>query len=216
MQDDQWRNHWDQRYATGEYIFGREPNRFLVANRTLIPPGRVLCVGDGEGRNGVWLAQQGFTVTALDYSRTALDKTRRLAAEAGVMIDRQYANVLEADLGEERFSAIISIFLHLDEARLPDLHTRYTRALEPGGIFLAESYSKRQLQYSSGGPRTPEALYEAEYFRRDFPDFEFIYLNEELTNLDEGSAHRGTASVIRAILKKPLDDQSEQGDHDAR
>jgi len=203
MMSDKWQSKWDQRYAAVDYVFGRDPNAFLVRNLDRIPAGKVLCAGDGEGRNGVWLALQGFNVTALDYSRKGLEKARKLAEEFQVEINFIMADILEVDLGWEQYDAIINIFLHFDKDKIPVLHKQYLTSLKPGGIFLAEVYSKDQLKYNSGGPKSHDALYEPDYYHRDFPGWKRHYLKQELIELDEGNGHNGRASVIRAILEKP-------------
>ncbi|MBC8401638.1 MAG: class I SAM-dependent methyltransferase [Candidatus Marinimicrobia bacterium] len=203
MTTDKWTTKWDQRYSVDEYVFGKEPNVFLTQNVNRLPVGKVLCAGDGEGRNGIWLAKQGFMVTSLDYSRKGLEKARALAEEFQVEIELVQANILEIDLGISRYDAIVNIFLHFAEDKIPHLHSQYHRALKSGGSLLSEVYSKDQLHYNSGGPKFRNALYEPEYYLRDFPGWTKHYLKKEVIILGEGSGHQGKASVVRAILTKP-------------
>ncbi len=203
MVSDKWLSKWDQRYATANYVFGKDPNAFLVRNLDRIPPGKVLCAGDGEGRNGIWLAKQGFEVTSLDYSPIGLQKARKLAKEYQVEVNFVMADILDIDLGLEHYDAIISIFLHLDKSKIPLLHKQYMTSLKPSGAILVEVFSKDQLKYGSGGPKSRDALYHQDYFCRDFPGWKRHYLRQELIELAEGSGHNGQASVIRAILEKP-------------
>ena len=93
---EQLQQFWDQRYAVSDYVYGTEPNSFLIEHiRYVSVGGRVLCLADGEGRNGVWLARQGFDVTSVDVSRQGVDKMRRLAAQAGVALNADVADVTE-------------------------------------------------------------------------------------------------------------------------
>lgn len=207
MSTTRWITKWDQRYATAEFVFGTEPNQFLLENQQRLNPGSVLCAGDGEGRNGVWLAQQGMAVTSVDYSAVGIEKARRLAVKSKVEVDFTFANILEYTPGPARFDNIVNIYLHMEADEIHELHGLYARWLKPGGILLAEVYSKQQLQYDSGGPRSASALYETEYFRRDFPGWDIIHLGEELIEFTEGKAHLVTASVVRAILRKPTEEK---------
>ncbi len=201
----QWKTKWDRRYQGDEFIFGREPNTFLAENHAEIRNGRILCAGDGEGRNGVWLARQGHQVCAIDYSPVGLEKAGKLAAEYQVSLELIEANILQHDFPDNSFDAIVNIYLHMTAAEIAFLHGNYRRWLNPGGILLAEVYSKKQLGNTSGGPQSLEALYEVDYYDRDFSDFEQICLQEDKVILAEGDAHVGEADVIRAILRKPLD-----------
>ncbi len=198
-----WKTSWDQRYQAEDFVFGTDPNQFLVDSIDLLPKGAILCAGDGEGRNGVWLAQQGFMVTSVDYSAVGLEKARRLADRSGVNIEFIKANLLEMDLPSNHYSAVVHIFVHMHESFLPQLHEKYRALLQPGGIFLAEVFSKRQLAYGSGGPKSLNALYECDHYRRDFAGYEELMLKEEIKIQSEGQAHQGEASVIRAIFRQP-------------
>ncbi len=198
-----WAAMWNQRYNQPDFVFGEEPNEFLRANIDQIPAGKVLCAGDGEGRNGVWLARHGYSVTAVDYSQVGLEKARWYAEQSAVEIEFICADLVTMNYKPETYAAVVHIFVHMDEKLLPRLHENYRQTLKPGGIFMAEVYSKRQLNYSSGGPQVAEALYECDYYHRDFNHWEILYLNEEIVTLEEGASHQGPASVIRVIARKP-------------
>ena len=153
---------WDQRYDTEEYVYGTAPNEFLVAHAARIPKGHVLCLGEGEGRNGVWLAEQGYRVTAVDSSSVGLAKARRLAEARGVSLETVAADLAEYDLGEVAWDGIVSIFCHVPMDLRRDLHSRVVRALRPGGAFLLEAYTPRQLALATGGPPTAELMMDPE------------------------------------------------------
>ncbi len=200
---DYWKQHWDQHYATSEYVYGVEPNRFLKERVSLIPRGKVLCVADGEGRNGVWLARQGYEVTAIDYSREGLRKAQRLADRFKVEIKLVKADLLTYSFGSEEYDGIVSIYSHFNMENRIKLHRNYARALKPGGILLLEAFTKKQQKYSSGGPKDVKLLYDEDSLRTSLPELEIVLLREEIVTLEEGKLHRGPAAVVRGIFRKP-------------
>ena len=144
---------WDARYRTDDFVFGTAPNDFLAAEVARIPKGAVLCLGEGEGRNGVHLASLGYAVTGVDGSEVGLAKARRLAEARGVVLDTVVADLATFDLGEQRWQGIVSIFVHLPSALRADLYPRVVRALAPGGVLLLEAYTPRQHGIGGvGGP----------------------------------------------------------------
>ena len=202
MGTNQWKTKWDQRYASRDFVFGRAPNQFLRNQAHQLPKGKILCAGDGEGRNGVWLARQGYEVISVDYSDVGLAKACKLAAECDVNIRFIHAEILEFDLMDLKLDGIVNIYLHMTGREIRRMHEKYRNALNPGGVLLAEVYSKDQLQDSSGGPKSIGALYDIEYFKRDFSGWNNLYLAQEIINLNEGNGHVGAASVVRAVLQK--------------
>ncbi|NOZ04451.1 MAG: class I SAM-dependent methyltransferase [FCB group bacterium] len=200
---DYWKQHWDQHYATSEYVYGVEPNQFLKDHARLIPKGKVLCVADGEGRNGVWLARQGYEITAIDYSREGLRKARRLAERFQVTIKLVEADLLSYHFGSEEYDGLVSIYSHFDAENRIKLHRNYAQALKPGGVLLLEAFSKEQEKYSSGGPKDIKLLYDEESLRASLPEMEIVLLREEIVTLEEGALHRGPAAVVRGIFRKP-------------
>jgi SAM-dependent methyltransferase len=152
---------WEQRYARPDYLFGTAPNAFLAAQKPRLARGaRALAIADGEGRNGVWLAEQGLEVTALDFSPTALDKARRLAAGRGVSVD-----FVQADLGvwawpQDAVDVVAAIFIQFATPSLREtIFAGMKQALTPGGLVLMQGYRPEQIAYGTGGPRVPEHLY---------------------------------------------------------
>ncbi|HVY08379.1 MAG TPA: class I SAM-dependent methyltransferase [Burkholderiales bacterium] len=196
---------WDQRYRDPGYIFGKQPNEFLVSQARLLPQGaRVLAVADGEGRNGVWLAERGCRVTSMDLSPIAIEKAKALARERAVDIEFFVADLMRWNSPEAVYDAVVCIFIQFATPRMrAKLFGGFHRALRPGGIVILEGYGLEQLQYSSGGPKEPENLYTLELLRDAFADWEILHLRERKVELDEGPKHRGMAALVDLVARKP-------------
>jgi SAM-dependent methyltransferase len=205
------RSRWDDRYDRPEFVFGTDPNDFLHSSVSSLPRGRALCLGDGEGRNGVFLAEMGFEVTSVDASAVGLAKARRLAASRGVEINTVVSDLSDYDLGAGSWELVVSIFLHLEPEFRRELHSRVARALAPGGAFVLEAYTPRQLHYRTGGPSRPEYLFTADLLRDDFgglPGMTFAHLAEVERDVSEGHGHSGRAAVVQLIVRRdPTDSQ---------
>ncbi len=200
---EQLEQFWDKRYSAAEFVYGTAANAFLVQSVGHFMPGaRVLCLADGEGRNGVWLAQQGFAVTTLDLSAQGVNKARRWAAQVGVDLVAQVADVTEYDLGLAQWDAIISIFLHLPARARVDLHRRAVRSLKTGGIFLWQAYGPQQLGRGTGGPPDAALLPPLDEVAGDFSDCELLHLWAGSRLVQEGSLHNGEGSVTQLIARK--------------
>lgn len=193
---------WNTRYAAPGFAYGTEPNAFLVSQKHLLKPGmKALAVADGEGRNGVWLAQQGLDVLSVDGSAVGLRKAQELAMSRHVSIRAELADLTKWKWPEHEFDIIAAIFIHfMPEFRVP-MHAKMLRALKPGGVLIMEAFTPKQLQYKTGGPPVKEMLYTADMLRQEFSEGEILQLEETLTDLSEGPHHRGTASVVRLVLK---------------
>ncbi|EQD60218.1 tellurite resistance protein TehB, partial [mine drainage metagenome] len=123
---------WDQRYADEHYHYGTAPNAWLISQSWRLPrSGAALALADGEGRNGVWLAQQGLQTTSLDQSAAGLAKARKLASERGVALHTVQADLADWDWPVAAFDVVASIFVHLPEALRRRTHAGITRALPP-------------------------------------------------------------------------------------
>jgi SAM-dependent methyltransferase len=194
---------WDQRYAAPEFVYGTEPNEFLVQHIAQVrPSGRVLCLADGEGRNGVWLARQGFEVSTVDVSAQGVDKARRLAAQAGVALQAAVADVTEFDLGLNHWDAIVSIFLHLPPRARSALHQRAMAALKSGGVLLWEAYGPEQLARATGGPRDAALLPALAEVLLDFSNGALVHTWAGSRPVHEGSLHTGEGEVTQIVVKK--------------
>lgn len=196
---------WNQRYAVEEYVFGTEPNAFLAAQAHCFVPGqRVLAAADGEGRNGVWLARQGLEVLAVDVSPPALAKARKLAAKHGVALETEQADLLSWEWGENRFDAVVAIFIQFVPAEgRRRLHRLMRQALKPGGLILLQGYTPKQLEFKTGGPSERDNLYAAENLRGDFAGLEILELREYEREVDEGAGHRGMSALVEMVARKP-------------
>lgn len=162
----------------------------------------MLCLAEGEGRNAVWLAQQGLNVTGVDGSAVGLGKAQELATQRGVKITTEVADLADYDLGTERWDAIVSIWCHLPPTLRADVHQRVVRALRPGGIFIVESYTPRQLEYKTGGPPVAEMMMSADILRRELSGVEFLHLVECDREVREGRGHHGPSAVVQCIARK--------------
>ncbi len=195
-------NPWDSRFNSEHYQYGENPNSFLTKHaHHFAPQSHVLALADGEGRNGVWLAQQGLQVLSVDGSQVGLDKATRLASSQGVEITTECADLNNWTWPEQKFDALVTIFLHMPSAHRQSLHNNMIKALKPGGVLLMEVFSKDQLGRSSGGPPNEDWLYSEEEVLHDFAETEIIFLDNTLDHLDEGPLHQGEASLIRFIAR---------------
>lgn len=196
---------WDQRYAGADYLFGTEPNRFLLSQRARLRPGmRALALADGEGRNGVWLAEQGLDVVAVDSSSVALAKARALAQARGVKIAFAHVDLRTWAWPENAFDVIVAIFIQFaDSAERAKLHAHIVRALVPGGVLILQGYTPRQLEYRTGGPADPDRLYTADTLRREFAALDVLHAREHDAEICEGSAHCGQSALVDFVAAKP-------------
>jgi cyclopropane fatty-acyl-phospholipid synthase-like methyltransferase len=198
---------WNERFsATDEYLFGKSPNAFLVRQvETRIKPGmQVLAIADGEGRNGVWLAEQGCEVWSLDAAPAATEKAKKLAAERGVELHIETADATEIDWDARQYDMVVGIFFQFANPALrADLFDGMKRAVKPGGYLLIEGYGPKQLTYKTGGPKIVEHLYTIDLMRQAFADMEIEVLQEYDAELDEGDRHKGMSALVDLVAKKP-------------
>jgi len=195
---------WDERYQTPEYIFGDQPCQWLIMNQYRLPTsGRALALGDGEGRNGVFLAELGLQVTSVDLSEVGLRKARDLAGKRGVSIQTVQADLEHYGINPESQDLIISIYCHLPDAIRKLVHSRAQRALKPGGLFILEAFHHSQLKYQSGGPKTTDLLYDLDALIGDFQALQILEAFDGLCYLDEGARHSGLGHIVRLVLQKP-------------
>ncbi len=193
---------WDERYSTEEYAYGKNPNDFLKANYKAIPKGKVLCLAEGEGRNAVFLARQGYTVTAVDASQVGLSKANKLAEEHGVSIELIHADLADFDPGDSEWDGIVSIFCPLPSALRKEVHKRVVKGLKQNGIFLVEAYTPDQLKHRTGGGNSAELMTSKESLIDQLDSLNFIHLIELEREVIEGKYHTGLAAVVQAIALK--------------
>lgn len=197
---------WDERYASEDYLFGTEPNAFLVSQRDLLKPVMsCLAVADGEGRNGVWLAQQGLRVLSVEASAVALEKAKKLARQRGVAIDFEQADLAQWEWGENRFDLVAAIFIQFAPPALREqMFAGIKRCLKPGGLLLLQGYTPRQLEYKTGGPPLAENMYTEALLRKAFGDMEIIDLREHDDHIGEGAGHSGMSALIDLVARKNI------------
>ncbi|MCB9395517.1 MAG: class I SAM-dependent methyltransferase [Acidimicrobiaceae bacterium] len=194
---------WNGRYDVEHYVFGTEPNDFLRAGVDRLRPSRVLCLAEGEGRNAVFLAGQGFEVSAVDLSEVGVRKTHDLAASRGVTVRATAADLGSFDLGDGQWDSIVSIFAHLPPSVRSVVHRRVVDALVPGGVLLLEAYTPAQIGRGTGGPPVPELTMTVEALRRELEGLEFEHAAELEREVIEGAGHSGMASVVQVIARRP-------------
>lgn len=196
-------NFWDERYGSDDFFYGTDPNAYLASKRALVRPGmKALAIADGEGRNGVWLAQQGADVLSVDGSAVGLAKARRLAASRGVSIATEQVDLATWDFGQARFDLVVSIFAHVEPALRRRVHAAVVAALKPGGIVLLEAYRPKQLEYKTGGPPVAEMMPTAALLREDFAALRIDELVERDAEIHEGKGHGGMSALVDLVAVK--------------
>jgi 2-polyprenyl-3-methyl-5-hydroxy-6-metoxy-1,4-benzoquinol methylase len=195
---------WNERYAGDEYHFGTEPNAFLVSQKDLLKPGMsCLAVADGEGRNGVWLAQQGLDVLSVDSSSVAQDKAGKLAQQRGVTMKFEQVDLAQWDWGKAKFDVVAAIFIQFAPPGVREQMFAHIKcSLKPSGLLLLQGYTPRQLEFKTGGPSQAENLYTEALLRKEFSDMEILHLSEHDDIITEGSGHSGMSALIDLVARK--------------
>ena len=197
---------WDERYSGTEFAFGTEPNDFLRETFEQIPVGgHVLCLAEGEGRNAVFLAEQGFKVTAMDKSEVGLNKANKLAKDRGVAITTQVADLADYNFGQDKWDAIVSIWAHVPKTVRQYVHAQVGTALKPEGVFIVEAYTERQLETEAvGGPPASqrERFGALENFQHELVGLNEVIGAETLRMVSEGKRHQGLSTVVQFVGKK--------------
>lgn len=195
---------WEGRYGVPDYVFGKEPNYFLASCKPLLPrSGKALAVADGEGRNGVWLAEQGLDVLSIDFSPTAQQKAQALAQERGVTVRFLQADVHAWDYPEAAFDVVVEIFTQFSSpAERAMKWAGMRKALKPGGLLIVQGYTPKQLQYGTGGPKEIENLYTRAMLEEAFRGLRDMTIVEKEIELHEGTSHAGMSAVISLTARK--------------
>jgi len=195
---------WNQQFAASGFLFGSEPNGWLREHASVWSPGdRVLCVADGEGRNSVWLAEQGLAVQAFDIAETGVAKARELAAQRGVAASFAVADCDDYAWPEAACEGVAAIFVQFaDPALRARLFARMVRALKPGGRLVLQGYTPRQLEYRTGGPPQASHLYTEPLLREAFNELDIEHLREYDTDLAEGNGHHGRSALIGLVARR--------------
>ena len=195
---------WDKRFSTPDYVFGEEPNAFLVDQAALLGKGRALALADGEGRNSVWLAQQGFSVDAFDFSVPAIDKAKALAEKHQVSVHFIHSDWQSFDWKPAYYDLVAGVFFQFagpDERA--ELFEKIKQCLKPGGVLVIQGYGKNQLTYNTGGPGKLDHLYDEDLLRQAFAGFEVQVCETYETSISEGAGHSGMSALVGFVARKP-------------
>jgi len=196
--------HWQARFTAPGYLFGMQPNAFLKSQTPLLRKGQTaLCVGDGEGRNGVFLAEQGLDVLSVDFSPLAQDKARSLAKLRKVSMRVEQEDVTAWEWPKEKFDVVAAIFVQFaTPEQRPRMFAGMKQALKRGGLLLMQGYRPKQLDYKTGGPKNAEQLYTREMLERAFADFATLDIKEHDSVITEGTGHVGMSALIDLVGRK--------------
>ena len=198
---------WNERFDKEEFIFGKEPNEYLVdqSKRFLTPGNKVLCIADGEGRNGVWLAKQGMHVVGFDASDIALAKAKQFAKDNQVEVEYSFSDTDSFMWQTNSYDAVVGIFIQFADPEMrARIFSQAHQALKPGGIFILQGYTPKQLEYKTGGPSLIEHLYTEEMIRELAEEFEILDLQCYEKELSEGARHTGISAVLGMVARKSL------------
>ncbi len=196
---------WNERFDKAEFIFGKEPNEYLVeqTQKYLKPKDKVLCIADGEGRNGVWLAKQGIQVIGFDASDIALSKAKQFAKENQVEVEYSFSDTDSFDWQENTYDAVIGIFIQFADPHMRErIFKKVHQSLKPEGIFILQGYTPKQLEYKTGGPSLIEHLYTEELIRDLTKEFQILDLRCYEKELNEGARHAGMSALLGLVAKK--------------
>ena len=196
---------WDARFGGPDFLFGTEPNAYLASQRALLAVGKsALAVADGEGRNGIWLAQQGLLVDAFDISPVGVAKADKLAHRGGVSVNLYVRDCDAWDWQTEAYDVVVAIFVQFaaPETRRR-LFSGMIATLKPGGYLIIQGYTPKQLEYNTGGPGLLDHLYTSDMMREAFAALEIIELREYDSVLAEGTQHVGPSALLGMVARKP-------------
>jgi cyclopropane fatty-acyl-phospholipid synthase-like methyltransferase len=194
---------WNERFGEPGFMYGDQPNDFLKANAlTLKPGGKILCLAEGEGRNAVYLATQGFDVTCVDFSESGLKKTQKLSESHGVSVCTVCADLHHFNIEHEAWDGIVMIFGHFNEGLRASLYERMRAGLKPGGTLLMEVYTKEQLSFGTGGPKSIEYLYDKKELEAAFAEFSSVSIQEVTREIKEGAFHNGMSATVQVLCIK--------------
>ncbi|WP_102346685.1 SAM-dependent methyltransferase [Bacillus sp. Marseille-P3661] len=196
-------NPWHQLFQDKNYVYGTDPNVFLAEmQKKLQLKGEALAIAEGEGRNAVFLAEQGMNVTAWDYAESGLEKAKRLAETRGVKLRTKLVDLNEAQWEKEQWDELVCIFGHFPEQLRKKTLRAVKESVKPGGYFITEVYSVYQLPYKSGGPQDVELLYKPEEFLNAFSDWRIVHFFTGEVFRQEGELHNGLSHVIQFVGQK--------------
>ena len=196
------RDFWNEKFANTDYAYGTEPNNFLASAVTNLKRGATLSLAEGEGRNAVWLAQQGFTVSSIEQSEKGVGKTLRLALQRGVIVMAERGELETFHIQPNSWDLVVSIYAHTPQELRRKLHRQVVAGLKPGGVFVLEAYTPAQIPNNTGGPKDASLMPTAELLRSELAGLVFDHIEEVERDVVEGSLHTGTAHVVQVVAHR--------------
>ena len=197
------RDTWNQRFAAEHYVFGESPNAYLQSQVAHLVPGHALAVADGEGRNGVWLAEQGLVVDAFDFSENAIRKAKALAQMRQVQVDFSVSDWQSFHWQEAHYDNVVGIFFQFaNAADRQQIFAHMDACLKPGGTLLIQGYTPRQLDFNTGGPGKLEHLYDEALLLKAFGHYDILDLRTYEAELSEGTGHQGMSGLLGFTARK--------------
>lgn len=196
------RDFWNEKFANTDYAYGTEPNDFLASAVTNLKRGATLSLAEGEGRNAVWLAQQGFTVSSVEQSEKGVAKTLRLALQRGVIVMAERGELETFHIQPNSWDLVVSIYAHTPQELRRKLHRQVVAGLKPGGVFVLEAYTPAQIPNNTGGPKDASLMPTAELLRSELAGLVFDHIEEVERDVVEGSLHTGTAHVVQVVAHR--------------
>ena len=194
---------WEKRFSAPDYAFDKEPNAFLKSQEPLLRGRKTaLSVADGEGRNGVWLAEQGLDVLTIDFSPAGIAKAQALAKERGVKLRTEIADVTKWHWPKSTFDVVVAIFIFVDPPDRDALFANLKGAVKPGGLLLIQGYRPKQLEYKTGGPSDAARMYTREILQAAFGDMAILEIREHDSTISEGNSHSGMSALIDLVATK--------------
>jgi 2-polyprenyl-3-methyl-5-hydroxy-6-metoxy-1,4-benzoquinol methylase len=192
---------WNEKFSSEEYLYGKEPNQFLKDELATLERGKILFLGEGEGRNAVFAAKLGWQVDAVDSSEIGKQKALSLAKENNVTINYMIDDIFNYNT-EKKYDAVALIFLHVHDELKEQLHNKVISLLNKNGVVILEAFEKDQIKNNSGGPKNVDLLYDLQTVAEDFIELDFEKISKEEVELKEGKGHTGKAVVVRFVGRK--------------
>ena len=200
MQD--YQKLWNDRYGGGEYIFGKNPNVYFKEKLLTLNPKSIFLPGDGEGRNAIYAAKMGWSVTSADFSKVAIARAKELANKENLEVNFQFIDLIKEELPNKIYDVVGISFLHFNGTNKKLVHQKLRDLIKIGGYLILECFSNEQVKLNSGGPRKKDSLYTIEELKKYYNGFDFLEAEEILTQLQEGKGHEGDAYVVRLFAQK--------------
>jgi SAM-dependent methyltransferase len=195
---------WNERFSTNEYLFGKKVNHYLAAQQDRLHGGKALAIADGEGRNSVWLAQQGIDVDAFDFSPVAIEKAKKLAQDKNVSVDFQCSDWQSFAWSKNVYDYVVGIFFQFaDPEDRAEIFAKMDQSLKPGGLLIIQGYGEKQLDYSTGGPGVLENLYTEDLLKSAFSDYQILDSRTYEQAIEEGDGHAGMSALVGFVAQKP-------------